>query len=430
MEQMKNVLGKLKKLVFSGLSYIIFGNFLSKGVALLSSILIARFVDKSEYAYLSYADNLYQYIALFTGLGLASALLVVCTPDVSLGKQHNYLRKALKYGGAFEILTALILCIAVQFIAIPFPDARKYMWLLVLYPLCTYIFNALQAYIRVKRNNKLYAGLGAMQTLIVCGFSILLVLFLSALGVVVARYIAVLAVLVFAAIYIFKSDGKVKVEPLEKAENKKFISTGLALMFANLFSGMMPINEAFIVNNIIKDEMVTANFKVAGIIPSLLPIITSSVMVYYFPIIAAMKDGKQIKKKVYNIALINGAIVVTVTIAGMLLTPFGIGLVYGAQYADAAGISYSLWIMRCINAAVRMVPLNILAAVGQSKFNAYVSGVTCVAHAILDCLFISLWQVNGIAYAAIIVYIISAIVMWVHLIRTCNNISKSSLEKE
>ena len=155
MEQMKNVLGKLKKLVFSGLSYIIFGNFLSKGVALLSSILIARFVDKSEYAYLSYADNLYQYVVLFTGLGLANALLVVCKSDVSLGKQHNYLRKAIKYGGAVEFFASLILCILVMVIAIPFPNARKYMWLLVLYPFCTYVFNALQAYIRVKRNNKL-----------------------------------------------------------------------------------------------------------------------------------------------------------------------------------------------------------------------------------------------------------------------------------
>lgn len=430
MNQINNIFNKLKKLVFSGLSYIIFGNFLSKGVALLSSILIARFVDKSEYAYLSYADNLYQYIALFTGLGLASALLVVCTPDVSLGKQHNYLRKALKYGGIFEVLTALILCIAVQFISIPFSNARKYMWLLVLYPLFTYLFNALQAYIRVKRNNKLYAGLGAMQTLIVCGFSILLVWFLNAIGVVVARYIAVLVVLLFAVGYILKVDGKVKLEPLEKIENKKFISTGLALMFANLFSGMMPINEAFIVNNLIKDEVITANFKVAGIIPSLLPIITSSVMVYYFPIIAAMKDGKQIKKKVYNIALINAAIVITVTVVGMLLTPFGIGLVYGQKYADAAGISYSLWIMRCVNAAVRMVPLNVLAAVGQSKFNAYVSVATCLIHAVLDWLFISMWQVNGIAYATIIVYIISAIVMWVHFVKTCNNISKKSLKEE
>nr|WP_278320861.1 polysaccharide biosynthesis C-terminal domain-containing protein [Lactonifactor longoviformis] len=406
--------------MFNGLSYIILGNFLSKFVALLSSILIARFVDKSEYAYLSYADNLYSYIGLFTGLGLASALLVVCTPNVSLGKQHNYLGKALKYGGFFEVITALLLCVGVQFIGIPFPEARKYMWILLLYPLTTYLFNTLQAFIRVKRNNKLYAGLGASQTIIVCVFSILFVLFLDAIGVVFARYIAVIAVLIMAVMYIRKVDGHVISESLRREEHKRFIMTGMALMFANLFSGMMPINEAFIVNNLIKDEVITANFKVAGIIPSMLPIITSSVMVYYFPIIAAMKNGTEIKKKVFNIALINGIIIIIITIIGMFLTPFSIGLVYGQKYADAANISYSLWAMRAVNAVLRMVPLNILAAIGQSKFNAYVSVVTCVIHAVLDYVFIYKWGVNGIAYAAIIAYIISSIVMWLHFTKTCN----------
>lgn len=419
--EVRTLFHKAKKLLFSGLSYIIFGNFLSKGVALLSSILIARFVDKSQYAYLSYADNLYQYISLFTGLGLATALLVVCTPDVSIGKQHNYLGKALKYGGLFELLAALALCATVQMISIPFPAARKYMWLLLMYPLMTYLFNALQAFIRVKRNNKLYAGLGAAQTVIVSVFSILLVMVWNAVGVVAARYIAVGVVLLVAAHHIRKTDGKVPHERLEKDEQKKFIATGLAMMFANMFSGMMPINETFIVNHLIKDEITTANFKVAGIIPSMLPIITSSVMVYYFPIIAQMKDGVAIRKKVYQIAVINAAIITGVTAIGMLLTPFGIGFVYGDKYADAVGISYSLWLMRAVNAIFRMVPLNILAAIGQSKFTAYVSVVTCAVHAVLDYVFIYNWGVNGIAYATIIVYIISALVMWTCFNRTCRH---------
>lgn len=426
MGNLKKVSNKLKSLVFSGLSYIIFGNFLSKGVALLSSILIARFVNKSEYAYLSYADNLYQYITLFTGLGLASALLVVCTPDVSIGKHRSYLGKSLKYGGIFEFATSLLLCIGAQFISIPFPQARKYMWLLLLYPLMTYIFNTLQAYIRVKRNNKLYAGLGAAQTIIVGILSISLVIVLDTIGVVFSRYIAVIAVTVIAAVYILKADSGVVLNNISNEEQKKFVLLGLSLMFANLFSGMMPINETFIVNNLIKDEIITANFKVAGIIPSMLPIITSSVMVYYFPIIAAMKDGREIKKKVFRIALINGAIIIAVTAAGMLVTPVGIGFVYGEKYSDAAGISYSLWIMRAVNTVFRMVPLNILAAIGEAKFNAYVSVITCVAHAVLDYIFIYHWGVNGIAYAAIIVYIFSAVALWAHFNKSCEKMNETA----
>lgn len=429
MVSVKKTFNKFKSLIFSGLSYIICGNFLSNGVALLSSILIARFVDKSEYAYLSYADNLYQYIVLFTGLGLGNALLVVCTSDVSVGKQHNYIGKALKYGGSFEFVLSLILCIGTQIISIPFPQARKYIWLLIFYPMLTFSFNALQAYIRVKRNNKLYAGLGATHTAVVAVLSVGLVLYLDTVGVVFSRYIAVIAVITAAVIYIFRTDGRVKIEPVSKEERKGYISLGLSMMMASLFSGIIPINETFIVNNIIKDEVITANFKVAGIIPAMLTIITSSVMIYYFPIIVSMKNGRDIKKKVYKIAIINAVIIFAVTAVGMIATPLGISFVYGEKYADAVSIAYPLWIMRAINAAFAMVPLNVMAAIGEAKFNAYASVITCIAHAVTDYIFICIWGADGIGYAAMIVYFTSAAAAWIHFNKTCSKINKEP-EKE
>lgn len=417
------MLSRLKRMLTGGLSYILCGNFLSKAVALISGILIARLVDKNEYAYLSYADNLYSYISLFTGLGLASALLVVCTPDVSAGKQKTYLNKALWIGGSFELLAAAILCIGVQLLQVPFPEARRYMWLLVAYPLLTYLFTACQSFVRVKRENKRYAVLGAGHTILVSIFSIVFALAMDAIGVIPARYAAAAMVFVLAAGYLRRKDRAVVPEPISRQEEKEFLSTGLALMFANLFSGMMPINEAFIVNHLIKEEAVTANFKVAGIIPSMLPIITSSVMVYYFPIISAMKHDRTVKKTVRSVALINAAVIVCITAVGMALTPVGIRLLYGSKYLDAIALSYPLWIMRAVNAAWRMVPLNVLAAVGQSKFNAVIAVFTCLIHAVLDYVFISLWSMGGVAYAAIAVYVISGAILWLRLRRVYQKLS-------
>ncbi|MBE7001290.1 MAG: hypothetical protein E7421_01135 [Ruminococcaceae bacterium] len=412
-------LTKMKKLLFGGLSFIMVGNFLSKAVSMISSIVVARVVDKAEYGYLAYADNLYQYIGLFTGLGLASALLVVCTPDVSLEKQHAYLRKAVIRGGVFELAMSILLCVLAQTVAIPFPEARKYIWLLIAIPPVSFTFNAMQAFVRVKRNNKLYATLGVIQTAAICVFGIGFVLLLDAIGLVIARYLAVFIVLVLAIRYIRKTDGAVVCEQLNREENKKYMSTALSLMLANMFSGMLPINESFIINHLIKDEMVTANFRVAGSFPSLIILITSAIMVYYFPIIAAMKDGKQIKKTVFQLAGINGVLILTATAVGMLLTPFFLKLLYGAKYANAVPLTYPLWIMRAINAMFRMVPLNVLPAIGKAKFSAVVSVCTCVVHGVLDYLFISWWNVGGIAYAAMIVYVLSGCAMWICLLRTC-----------
>ena len=410
---------KVKSLLTSGLSYILVGNFLSKAVAMLTSVLIVRLVDKTEYAHLAYTNNLYSYIGLFIGLGLGSALVVTCTPDVSLGKQRTYLNIALLYGGLFELVAALILCVVTQLVDIPFPEARKYIWLLVLHPMMSYQFNAFQAFVRVKRNNKLYAILSAVQTVAECGFGIVLVLLIGTAGVLWGRYLTIVLVLILVVRYVSSVNSGITREALSRTEIRSFIATAIAIMFANMFSSIIPINELFIVNNMIQDEIITANFKVAGIIPSVLTIFTSAVMVYYYPIIAANKHTPQIKRKVFQIAAINGVIVIGLTAIGMLLTPFGIELVYGKKYLDAVSLSYPLWIMRAVHAALVLVPLNVLPAIGKSKFNAFVSIGTCIIHAVLDYLFISMWGVEGAAYATIIAYALSGLCLWVYFIKVC-----------
>lgn len=56
---------------------------------MISSIVIARLVDKTQYAYLSYSDTIFGYVTLFSGLGLTSALLKVCAGDTD----HNQERR-------------------------------------------------------------------------------------------------------------------------------------------------------------------------------------------------------------------------------------------------------------------------------------------------------------------------------------------------
>ena len=61
---------KLSSLINQGFFHILLGGTLTKIVAFFSSILIVRFVTKTDYAFLSYADNIYSYIYLITGFGL------------------------------------------------------------------------------------------------------------------------------------------------------------------------------------------------------------------------------------------------------------------------------------------------------------------------------------------------------------------------
>ena len=70
----------------------------------------------------------------------------------------------------------------------------------------------------------------------------------------------------------------------------------LNIVIANAFSGMMPFNENLLIGNIIADEVVLANFRVAGLFPQMILLVAQAVNVYFFPIVAGLdNEGKQTK---------------------------------------------------------------------------------------------------------------------------------------
>ena len=197
------------------------------------------------------------------------------------------------------------------------------------------------------------------------------------------------------------------------------MTMGFSLAFANFFSGIMPINETFLVNNIIRDANTSANFRVAGLLPQMLLLISGAVTVYYFPIVARMTDAQEIRKKVLSIAVVNFSVIAIVTLIGMVSTPLVIRILYGEKYLDAVSLSYVLWLMRAANAAFRSVPMNMIVAIGKVRFNLGISIVSCVTQCLLDYVFLRIFGIYGVAYGASLVYVLSAIAYWVYFLYCC-----------
>ncbi len=420
MSLVKKGLDKVMVLIRGGLLHIITGKFLNNIILMISSIVIAKFVDKVEYANISYADNIYNYIALFSGLGLSSAILKYCAVQSDKSMEKAYMNYAYRCGSAFEVLLSVAVCIVMMFVDIPYPRARIYMWALVLYPMLSFINTTTVCYMRTQLENKRYARNGIINAAVSCVASVILVVTIGAVGVIPARYIAICVTLIYALSYYRKNIKGVKASRLSSDQKKAFWSMGISLMIASLFSGIMPLNEAFLVNNIIRDEITTANFKVAGQFPTMLTIISGALTVYYFPIIAKMTDYKKIKSTVIKVGVLNALFVGAIAVIGMLLTPVAFHLLYGNKYNDAINISYVLWIMRATNGCLRMVPINMLPAIGKTKFNAYLAIISCVVQTALDYTFIKHFGVVGVAYGTIIVYALSALCYWIYFIRVCN----------
>lgn len=424
--KIKIIFSSLKKLLRDGFFHILTGNFLNKAIGMISSIVIVRIIDKVTYADISYADNIFSYISLASGLGMWNALLKFCSMDQEKGLDKAFIKFSIKVGGAFELLLTVILCIGMTVISIPYPNARNFAWALVMYPLVNYLVTVGSVYMRTQLDNKKYAYVGLAKSVLVCVFSIVLVLAFGPWCIIPARYLSVIIVLVYIAVYYKKTVGNTNAIKLTKAQKKDFLRVGFSLGVANFFSGIMPINETFLVNNIIKDAVVTSNFRVAGLLPQLLFLVSGAVTVYYFPIIARMTDFKAIRKKVVQVAIVNGAVIGALTVLGMVFTPLIIWILYGENYMDSVQISYLLWIMRATNCIVRVVPINMLPAIGKTKFNLYMSIISCFVQCVIDYAFITNFGINGVAIGATIVYFASGVIYWVYFLNCCKKGIKKS----
>ena len=107
-----NMVKKLWKsiidLIKGGILYILTGSVLANAITMISSVVIARLIDKAEYAALAYADNFYGYITLASGLGLSTAMLKFAAVSDSPKERSKYFNYSFVCGGTFNLSLSLL----------------------------------------------------------------------------------------------------------------------------------------------------------------------------------------------------------------------------------------------------------------------------------------------------------------------------------
>lgn len=409
----------LKKLKDKGFFHILFGGTFTKIVAFISSIVIVRLVSKDDYAVLAYADNIYSYVILFSGMGMASAVLKYCVND-DKGKNKAFYNFAFKYGTIFQIILLAITVLYVCLANFPFSGIRKLLLLLLPYGFLYYWVQLFQSFLRTTFQNREYALSSFVQVLLTFVLSVLFVLIIEINGVAIARIAAmVVSIAIFSRVLKdYRANVSEKVE-LTKNEIKEFLVMALTLLASNVFSMIMPNNEAYLINNIIKDNIITANYKVANLIPSQLPFITSTLVIYFFPLVSKMKCNIDTWKYVKKVGLIAFIINFIVSLIGCVLSPLIIQIVYGNTYSDINGLMSILWWVYFINAGFRMIPLNLLPALGHVKFNLVVAIFSSIVLFALDYFLINNSGIYGAIIARAVVNCVSGVLYWLYLRKKC-----------
>jgi O-antigen/teichoic acid export membrane protein len=413
---MNEIVKKLRSLYKRGFFHIFAGGICSKLVAFVSSIVIVRLVDKEAYAALAYADNIYSYVTLVAGLGMASAVLKYSMGE-NRDKNDSFYRFSMVYGTLFQVVLLVLISIVVSKVDVPFKETSALLYSLLPYGFLYYWALLLQSFFRTELKNNRYAQFSFLQILLVF---ILTVLGIKIAGVGAVPFARTIALVLVIAVYgrpFFQRVWHANLQSLEKSEIRGFMAMAISLLVSNIFSMIMPLNETFLVNNMIADEVATANYKVANLIPSQLPFVTSSIVIYFFPILAKEQDKKKVWNRAKQIGRNVFLLIMFISLVGFIITPFIIRFVYGSKYDDARVISGILWIVYGLNAGMRMMPMNILPAVGCVKYNVILSMLSCIIHLVLDYIFIKNLGVYGAAFATGIVYLVSGVLYWYYLFK-------------
>ena len=410
------LISALKSLLSKGFFHIVVGNTLVKCVSLCSAILLPRIlVPESVYGMLGTVDNVNSYLILINGLGMANSVLRYSAMKDTLEEKTAVFRFCLKFGiladGLIILVFAPLLMFSTLFSGGNYGASKGYILVACLIPMLTYVQEVAMIYMRANLLNKAYAKISVVYTLLYAGFQVLLALFFSLTGVFVGRYIAlsITAAICFWLLYRNKVLSK---EPakISKDEKKKIIWYAMGTMVTNAFSLIMPYNETLVVNLVLQNLDSTAYYKAASMIPSNLQFIATSVVVFIFPYFAK-KTGQWgwIRKKSLLVILGMLGIMVPIMAVGYLLSPQLILWIYGENYSPAIEIMKPMWVAFGLNAIVRIPLGNILAALGELKFNIILSAVISLLHLALDYYFISNMGIGGAAYALMIAYGVSGL---------------------
>ena len=180
----------------------------------------------------------------------------------------------------------------------------------------------------------------------------------------------------------------------------------------------MYTNEMFLVNNLITDEIVTANYKVATLLPAQLFFVTQSLLVYFMPKFVKYKDSPS---KLWNysmkVGFFNFLLIGFICVIALILTPLMIQVMYGDAYMECVALSRKFWIAYGINAAIRIVPLNVLASTGHEKLNSFFAIFGCGVHFIVAWTILKYIGIEQLPIAISIVYVFVGFLAWFFLQR-------------
>lgn len=424
-----------------GFFHILGGNTLVKAISVLSVLLFPRIMG-DNFALFKNADNFYNYLLIANGLGMSNVILRYCAMCDTDEDKKGYFSFSFKLGLFFDIFLVLIY-LGVIYIPTFFGahviqfGSENILALMLCLAFFDFIFTSSQNFLRTEMNNKAYAKNSVIYSLLFALVPLSLAFVLKfvkfdVIGAVIGRYIAY-AITIFFVIKSLKSlkPFKAKATKLDRNQKISAIKYAINALVASGFSIVMPINENAIISSLVPYNSYQ-DYATAQIVPMSVQFIATSIVVFVFPYFAKnYQDGKWILKKTKKTLLGMSLAMFFIALVGIILAPY-IMLIFGSRFKtpDSVRLMRIMFITFAINGAIRIPIGNILAAIGEVKFNVYNAIISCIIQIIVCYTMTSNFGIQGAAYGLLVSYIVSAIISILYLSYYCKKVERMKTPQE
>ncbi|MBR3464806.1 MAG: oligosaccharide flippase family protein [Clostridiales bacterium] len=428
---MNNIMSKVKTLLKTGFFHIFGASAINKVLAFLCNIVLLHIISKPEYGVFTYAWNIYSIVILFSGMGITSGILQLCSEHAG---DEEYQKRATDYGTRFGLrvnllLFAILLGIGL-FAPLKIEKSRMILIATCLMPFVQLYFELININLRVKKLNSRFAKMQLSNTVIFYAVSLSSAFILREMGLVVGHYVSWIASIIIG-VFVFKVSLLSSKRESIGSDKGALLKISLISMTNNSLSHLLYLLDVFVLGIVDPQETILASYKAATLIPTALTFIPASLMTYIYPYFAQHRLDKKWCRKYYRMTVLGfGAFNMLVSGVLVILAPFIVKYTYGAQYLDCVPVFRILSVNYFIAATFRTLSSNLLVTQRALKFNLFVAIVSSVVNLIADYFFIQWWGSVGAAFATVLVVLVSSILSTTYLIILLNKKDDKSKETE
>lgn len=411
---LKNILNGIKTIFKKGLVHILAGSFMTKLVAMFGSIFLVRILTKEEYGVLGYLENIYGYVLVLAGMGMANVVLRYVVLGDTPEKKYSYFKYSFNKAWLWNAILIVIAVLIFMF----YPHKEEYsdyVWLLNIMFLMLPLQNTTELLLcneRAMFANQRYAVFSLVLSVAVIAGKIIAGM-VDGIHTVVFGQLAIYGIM---AVILFIASNKryyrgLKPMKLERQERSEVNKYAVQYMITNGLWTIFMLNDTFLIGRFC-DPSALADYRVAYTIPGCVNIISNAIGVFLAPYFVRNENDMPWIRRNFKIAYGAIAAIIGIVCVGIaFLAKPVVWLLYGTQYLNIVPVMRVLLLATFFNCGLRYTTANLLAAMGKIKYNMIVSAVGMAFQIGINLFMVPRFGVMGVAVTSCVVYLFMAVVL-------------------